>query len=245
MPRARKGCKDSTGKSSGHRYTFRHVDCRGIGGQSCNGWRSQTVVAGLAVEILMSEKKMLNYLAVSYDTASKPKTAYPDHLMQHVTELLGLKGGSAVDVGCGRGDQLFALERLGFEVAGLDIERSAEDIPRHHVCDVGRRFSLFPTRRWIWPSAKRSLSICICRRSNISCWKCGASQSRTTFCRLDLTPDWRYMYRDFYVEFTHVSPFTVRSLEQCMRMYGLVDVSVRSFIQLPPVWRYPWLEVCT
>lgn len=91
----------------------------------------------------MSEKKReLNYLAVSYDTKSKPKTAYSDQLMQYVTELLGLKGDSA----------------------------------------------------------------------------------------------------DSYVEFTHVTPFTERSLEQSMRMYGLVDVSVQSFIQLPPVWRYPVLK---
>ena len=28
------------------------------------------------------------------------------------------------------------------------------------------------------------------------------------------TPDWRYLYRDFYEEFTHVTPFTCRSLDR-------------------------------
>lgn len=190
----------------------------------------------------MGEKKReLNYLAVSYDPESKPKTAYPDHLMQHVTELLGLKGGAAVDVGCGRGDQLFALQRLGFEVTGLDIERSAEDIPRHHVCDVGRE---------IFPVPDASVDLAFSKAVIEHLYLPQIEHFMLEMKRITkpdgyvvlMTPDWNYMYRDFYVEFTHVSPFTVRSLEQCMRMYGLVDVSVQSFIQLPPVWRYPWLK---
>ena len=56
--------------------------------------------------------KKMDYLAVSYDTASKPKTEYPCSLMSHITKICGLKAGTStivVDVGCGRGDQLFAL----------------------------------------------------------------------------------------------------------------------------------------
>lgn len=190
----------------------------------------------------MNEKKReLNYLAVSYDTVSKPKTAYPDQLMRHVTQLLGLNGGLAVDVGCGRGDQLFALQRLGFQVVGLDIERSTEDIADHHVCDVGRE---------AFPIADASVDLAFSKAVIEHLYLPQIEHFMLELRRITrpggyvvlMTPDWRYMYRDFYVEFTHVSPFTVRSLEQCMCMYGLEDVRVQSFIQLPPVWRYPWLK---
>jgi ubiquinone/menaquinone biosynthesis C-methylase UbiE len=193
----------------------------------------------------MSEKKReLNYLAVSYDTNIKPKTAYPDQLMQHVTTRLGIRGGTAVDVGCGRGDQLFALQRLGFDVTGLDIERSTDDIAKHHVCDVGRE---------VFPLTDGSVDLAFSKAVIEHLYLPQIEHFMLEMLRITkpegyvvlMTPDWRYLYRDFYVEFTHVTPFTERSLEQCMQMYGLVDVSVQSFIQLPPVWRYPFLKgVC-
>ena len=72
--------------------------------------------------------KKMDYLAVSYDTTSKPKTEYPYRLMTHITKICGLQGGTVVDVGCGRGDQLFALEKLGFHVIGLDNESLSDNI---------------------------------------------------------------------------------------------------------------------
>lgn len=193
----------------------------------------------------MSEKKReLNYLAVSYDTKTKPKTAYPDELMQHVTSLVGLKGGAAVDVGCGRGDQLFALQRLGFNVAGLDIEQSTDDITNHHICDVGREVFPLPDASVDLAFSKAVIEHLYLPQIEHFMLEMRRIAKPEGYVVL-MTPDWRYLYRDFYVEFTHVTPFTERSLEQCMRMYGLVDASVQSFIQLPLVWRYPSLKgVC-
>ncbi|MFT3858153.1 MAG: methyltransferase domain-containing protein [Aquabacterium sp.] len=193
---------------------------------------------------MIEKKRELNYLAVSYDTATKPKTSYPDELMGHITRLTGLKGGRAADIGCGRGDQLFALQRLGFQVTGLDIERSTDDIADHHVCDVGSE---------VFPLADDTLDLTFSKAVIEHLYIPQIEHFMLEMKRVTrpggyvvlMTPDWRYMYRDFYLEYTHVTPFTERSLEQCMKMYGLRDVQVQSFIQLPQVWRQPWLKnVC-
>jgi ubiquinone/menaquinone biosynthesis C-methylase UbiE len=193
---------------------------------------------------MIEKKRAMNYLAVSYDAAIKPKTSYPDELMQHVTQLIGLSGGNAVDVGCGRGDQLFALQRLGFEVTGLDIERSTEAIANHHVCDVGSESFPLPDNAVDLSFSKAVIEHLYIPQVEHFMLEMRRITKPGGYVVL-MTPDWRYMYRDFYNEFTHVTPYTENSLGQCMRMYGLTDVRVQSFIQLPPVWRHPWLKgVC-
>lgn len=193
---------------------------------------------------MSDSKRKLNYLAVSYDEKSKPKTAYPDQLMNHIVRCLGLSGGTVADIGCGRGDQLFALQRLGFDVIGLDIERSADNIPNHHVCDVGRELFPIPDDALDLAFSKAVIEHLYLPQIEHFMLEMKRITKPGGYVVL-MTPDWRYMYRDFYVEFTHVSPFTVRSLEQCMRMYGFEEVTVQSFIQLPSVWGHPWLKgVC-
>lgn len=185
----------------------------------------------------------MNYLAVSYDDKSKPKTSYPDELMRHIISLTALNGGTAVDVGCGRGDQLFALERLGFKVIGLDNEKSNDtNILNHHILDVGHD---------IFPLSNCSVDMVFSKSVIEHLYLPQIEHYMLEVMRIVkpggyvvlMTPDWQYNYRDYFTEFTHVTPFTVRSLKQCVRMYGLEDVSVTSFIQIPAVWRFPFLKV--
>lgn len=193
----------------------------------------------------MAEKRRnFDYLSVSYSTLTKPKTKYPEELMKHITSLIGLKGGKAVDVGCGRGDQLHALRQLGFEVSGLDIECAAELTGDHSVCDVGSE---------TFPISSNSVDLAFSKAVIEHLYLPQIEHFMSELRRITkpggyivlMTPDWQYMYREFYTEFTHVSPFTAPSLEQCMKMHGFIDVHVESFIQLPSVWKRPGLRwVC-
>src|SRR5439155_1220468 len=45
----------------------------------------------------------------------------------------------------------------------------------------------------------------------------------------------------FYIDHTHVTPFTVPSLADALTLAGFTDVSVQYFHQLPAVWRFPFL----
>ena len=185
--------------------------------------------------------KKMDYLAVSYDTTSKPKTEYPYRLMTHITKICGLQGGTVVDVGCGRGDQLFALEKLGFHVIGLDNESLSDNIKNYHVCDVALD---------TFPIADGVIDLAFSKSVIEHLYIPQIEHFMEEIIRVTkpggyvviMTPDWKYGFRDFYTEYTHVTPFTAKSLEQCARMYGLVEVDVQSFIQLPVVWNFPWLK---
>ena len=185
-------------------------------------------------------KRSLDYLSVSYSTKSKPVTSYPLDLITYLTSRLGISRGSVIDVGCGRGDQLLAFQKLGFQICGLDIEDSCRDIDNHHICDI----SIDP-----FPFPDNSFDIVFSKAVIEHLYIHQIEHFMQELLRIAkpgapivlLTPDWRFLYRDFYEEFTHVTPFTQRSLQQCMQMYGIDSVSVESFIQLPFVWRYPWL----
>jgi hypothetical protein len=61
-----------------------------------------------------------------------------------------------------------------------------------------------------------------------------------------MTPDWESTHQKFYDDYTHVSPFTIVSLENIQLAAGYNDVKVYKFRQLPMVWKYPVLNnFCT
>jgi hypothetical protein len=53
---------------------------------------------------------------------------------------------------------------------------------------------------------------------------------------INLTPEWKYIYRSFYDDFTHRTPFTKKSLEDIYALTGFKNVKVQSFKQLPVLW---------
>ena len=59
-----------------------------------------------------------------------------------------------------------------------------------------------------------------------------------------MTPSWEYTYwGPFYVDNTHVSPYTSYSLKAALEMQGFKNVKVMYFYQLPFLWKFPWLKV--
>jgi len=58
-----------------------------------------------------------------------------------------------------------------------------------------------------------------------------------------LTPDWESNMKQFYQIFTHVNPYTMQSLEQCLNMYGFEKVRSEHLIQLPQVWNSSFLNM--
>ena len=44
------------------------------------------------------------------------------------------------------------------------------------------------------------------------------------------------LYKTFYEDFTHRTPFTIESLKDIHKMSGFRDIHAEKFIQLPSVW---------
>jgi hypothetical protein len=58
-----------------------------------------------------------------------------------------------------------------------------------------------------------------------------------------MTPSWIHNYKEaFYVDHTHVTPFTKASLTDALKMAGYRDIQVSYFYQLPLIWKIPWLR---
>ena len=53
---------------------------------------------------------------------------------------------------------------------------------------------------------------------------------------ITLTPEWQYIYKSFYEDFTHRTPFTNVSLRDIHEMSGFKDIQVESFKQLPIIF---------
>ena len=53
---------------------------------------------------------------------------------------------------------------------------------------------------------------------------------------INLTPDWETVYRGFYEDYTHRTPFTETSLKDIYLINGFKSASVEKFKQLPILW---------
>ena len=62
---------------------------------------------------------------------------------------------------------------------------------------------------------------------------------------ITMTPDWAYDPISFYDEFTHRTPFTLQSLNQIHNLCQFKNVVTERFVQLPFVWKMPFLRFIT
>jgi len=58
-----------------------------------------------------------------------------------------------------------------------------------------------------------------------------------------LTPDWSSHLRCFWDDYTHVKPFTLKSLKDCFLIHNFELEFNEYFYQLPIIWKYPWMKL--
>jgi SAM-dependent methyltransferase len=183
------------------------------------------------------------YLDVRYNERERPYTTYPAQLAAHLTErfLRGRRGEKLLDLGCGRGEFLHGFAELGFDARGFDRSRPAE--PRFDEPVVvgdyeqgGLPFSdgefsvlfnksVFEHVRDISPLLRE-------------CHRVLAPGGRM----LSLVPDWMAQWRHFYDDWTHVRPFTLVGLRECIQSHGFEVREAVRFRQLPVLWQRPYLS---
>lgn len=190
---------------------------------------------------------MTDYLDVSYSIKKKPLTNYPKKLAKYICDnYYNKKRGSLLDVGCGRGDQLLAFEKLGFKCVGVDNSQRSKDFLKDKFVKV----NVFKEK---FPFEDESFDFIFCKsviehvpleaqaHFFSECYRVIKKEGTAVF----MTIDWETNYKIFFTEYTHIYPFAISSLEQCLKIYNFSNIHVERFVQLPIVWDFPSLKILT
>lgn len=181
-----------------------------------------------------------SYMRLKYSQRRSPRTAYPDKLVGHLTQTIYGRPGRLLDLGCGRGDQLEAFGRAGYDCVGVDIHEDRHPSAVRVDLEEPLPFETGTFDHVFTKSVVEHLSDALFVLTEARRVLRGGGRIAV------LTPSWRHTGGEiFYSEFTHVRPFTLQSLAEALDLSGFRDVEVGYFWQLPAVWRRPSLRVTT
>tara|TARA_A100000164_G_scaffold380712_1_gene429226 strand:- start:3150 stop:3866 length:717 start_codon:yes stop_codon:yes gene_type:complete len=184
------------------------------------------------------------YLKVIYSEERKPKNEYPKSLASYLKELNINDEGAILDVGCGRGDLMRAFHELGHNVMGLDISESSIEFCAPLAVDVINFDSeKFPFEDSSF-SSLYSKSVIEHLRNPLNMMRESHRVLEEGGKAIFLTPSWVHTHsKSFYIDHTHVTPFTLPSLRDALLMSGFKNVKVTYFTQLPFLWGKPKLDL--
>ena len=168
-----------------------------------------------------------NYIDVVYESNKKPFTSYPEKLIKLLAKRYNLKKESKIlEMGCGRGEFLNEFTKLGMNGCGIDLSDFAKDycnnaeikvvdISKDPVPYLDNSFDIVFSKSFIehfyYPEEIFKEAYRILKPSGIL---------------INLTPEWNYIYKSFYDDYTHRTPFTKKSLEDIHHVTGFKNLEV-------------------
>ena len=183
------------------------------------------------------------YLDVTYSAERAPIGDYPSLLAGWLTRKVFGGPGRLLDLGCGRGEHLGAFAAHGFEVAGVDIAPQAPQLAPGFdvtVADLARDALPFPAASFDYAFSK---SVVEHMPEPLALFERAFESLRPGGLAVIMTPSWEFGYKgSFYIDHTHVTPFTRPSLADAFELAGFTDVRVAYFRQLPFLWKLPFLR---
>ena len=177
------------------------------------------------------------YLEVVYDLKNKPQTNYPKKLAKYLVKKYQINEGQKfLELGCGRGDfinEFFDLKLDTYTIDSNDYYKNNLKTKNFFKVDITKTklpfddnfFDVIYSKSFIehfyhpeiiFDEAKRVL-------------KKGGKF-------INLTPDWEIIYKEFYDDYTHRTPFTINSLKDIYLINDFKNVEVAKFKQLPCLW---------
>mgnify|MGYP003126401153 CR=1 FL=1 len=200
--------------------------------------------------------KSEEYLNVTYSETRTPKSNYPLLLAGLIYSKyckfkakrphIFLGSQRVLDIGCGRGDFLEAFSQVDkkVKVSGVDISPAAFEASRGLDVEVLDLEKGIPGRMVEKYHLAFSKSVIEHMHDPMTLVRCAFECLKVDGMVVIMTPSWLHNYKHaFYVDHTHVSPFTKLSLSDIMKIAGFKDVEVEYFIQLPCVWNNPFLRL--
>ena len=177
------------------------------------------------------------YIDVVYSANKKPFSSYPEKLINHLTKKYNLKKDSKIlELGCGRGEFLNEFTKLGMSGYGIDLSNYADNFCKNaeiKVVDVTKEDVPYPDNSFDVVFSKSFIEHFYYPEE---IFKEAYRVLKPSGILINLTPEWNYIYKSFYDDYTHRTPFTKKSLEDIYLVSGFKNVKVKSFKQLPILW---------
>lgn len=193
---------------------------------------------------------MLNYLETIYFRSEYAEDKYPQKLCDHLIKKVikpyfsnNIEGKSLLDIGSGKGNHLVGFARRSFAVKGIDIK--PECIKALKGFDI-RRCNIETEE---FPFEDESFDVIFSKSVIEHVWNADnfLEQALRVLKRgglaILMTPDWGSQHETFWDDYTHVKPWTRKSLQNAMRIKEFDRVKCILFRQLPALWRFPWLGI--
>jgi ubiquinone/menaquinone biosynthesis C-methylase UbiE len=179
----------------------------------------------------MSQRK---YLETIYHDNSRPITDYPKKLINYLIRRFDLKKNSKIlELGCGRGEFLNEFHLSGLNAYGVDIsDFETVDIDKEKLPYKDNFFDIIYSKSVIehfyYPDKIFEEAYRVLKPGGLI---------------ITLTPEWKYIYKSFYEDFTHRVPFTKVSLKDIHEMNDFKNVRVESFKQLPVIFEKKYYSI--
>lgn len=178
-----------------------------------------------------------NYVKIVYNEKDRPFTSYPSIFIKFLISNYKISQGSSIlELGCGRGEFLKQFIKNGLDGHGIDLSNYASnycpeatvniiDMTKEKIPYQDESFDVVYSKSFIehfyYPEKIFEEAYRVLKPGGIL---------------ITLTPEWKYIYKSFYEDFTHRTPFTKLSLRDIHLIAGFKDVKVSSFKQLPCLW---------
>ena len=192
---------------------------------------------------MQKESKKKDYVSIVYNEKDKPFTQYPDQLAKYLVERYGLSNGKKIlDLGCGRGEFLRGFVRCGLKGYGVDESLAAQaicpeeeilqtDLEKQQLPYEDNSFDIIYSKsvfeHFYYPEKLVQEIHRILKPGGLV---------------ITMTPDWEFIYKTFYDDCTHRTPFTLTSLKNIFIINNFNEVKVERFRQLPFLWSLPLLK---
>jgi len=187
----------------------------------------------------------MNYLKVAYDKDNKPFTEYPKKLIDYLISRLNLscKNKKLLDIACGRGEFVSSFKERGFDCYAFD----GDDSYKKELTNSGIQFKKIFYRNKL-PYKKDTFDVIFCKsfiehikEPEILIRECYRILKKNGVIII-LTPDFSKVYKTFYHDYTHVTPFTYVSCRDILLTCNFKKVESNIFYQLPVLWKYGFLK---
>lgn len=168
---------------------------------------------------------------------------YPDKYFKHVCENLlfyDIKGKKILDIGCGKGTAMKQFAKYGLEAFGIDCRD--EGLRNFRLCNIESDAIPYEDNTFDIVYSKSVIEH-VTNSENFVKESLRVLKPGGLF--ICLTPDWESQRRFFWDDYTHVKPFTRKSLRDILLIHHYVDVECEYFFQMPFLWKYPKLTLIT
>ena len=182
----------------------------------------------------------MGYISTMFSSERRPQGTYPGLICRYFIERYFKPDYRTIlDVGCGKGIHMREFRELGYDVKGVDRQEAKELSPDLNIetADLECEPLPFPDNNFDVVLCKQLLEH-IHNPDNLM-GEIHRVLKRGGRLIIEL-PDYQ-KHKNFYSDYTHVTPFTLNSVDIILRIHGFKVIEVRRFYQIPFLWKRPWL----